>query len=64
MDPTLPAFLTTDDVANLLRVSQETIRRKARSGELQCVPGLRVYRFPREQVLALLYSNEPRGAPR
>ena len=32
MDPTLPAFLTIDDVASLLRVSQETVRRKARRG--------------------------------
>jgi excisionase family DNA binding protein len=64
MDPTLPAFLTIDDVATLLRVSQETVRRKARRGELPFVPGLRVYRFPREALLSLLYSNEPPAAPR
>jgi excisionase family DNA binding protein len=64
MELTLPEFLTIDDVANLLRVSQETVRRMARRGELPFVRGLRVYRFPREAVLTLLYSIEPRGAPR
>jgi excisionase family DNA binding protein len=64
MEPVLPAFLTINDVATLLRVSQETVRRMARRGELPFVRGLRVFRFPREAVLSLLYSNEPPGAPR
>jgi excisionase family DNA binding protein len=64
MKENLPPFLTPEDLATLLRVSQETVRRMARRGELPYVRGIRVLRFPREAVLSLLYSNEPPGAPR
>lgn len=64
MKENLPPFLTPEDLAALLRVSQETVRRMARRGELPHVRGIRVLRFPREAVLTLLYSNEPPGAPR
>jgi excisionase family DNA binding protein len=64
MDVDLPPFLTPADLATLLRVSQETVRRMARRGELPCVRGIRVLRFPREAVLSLLYSNEPPEGPR
>jgi excisionase family DNA binding protein len=60
----LPAFLTIDDLATLLRVSPETIRRRARRGELPSVPGLRVRRFPREEVIKLLYATAPVARPR
>jgi len=60
----LPAFLTVDEVAALLRVSRETIRRRARRGELPYVDGLGVFRFPREAVLSLYYCGAPPEAPR
>lgn len=60
----LPAFLTIDDLATLLRVSPETIRRLARRGELPSVPGLRVRRFPREEILKLLNAATPVARPR
>ncbi|MCK1677485.1 helix-turn-helix domain-containing protein [Bradyrhizobium sp. 150] len=60
----LPAFLTADEVAALLRVSRETIRRRARRGELQYVNGLGVFRFPREAVLSLYYCGAPPEGPR
>jgi hypothetical protein len=60
MEPsTLPEFLDVDDMATLLRVSPETIRRRARTGEYPSVPGLRVRRFPRDLVLQILYSTQP-----
>jgi excisionase family DNA binding protein len=64
MSEELPLFLTPEDLATLLRVSQETVRRMARRGELPYVRGIRVFRFPREAVLSLLYSNEAPGTPR
>jgi excisionase family DNA binding protein len=64
MDEDLPPFLTISDLATLLRVSPETIRRKARRGELPYVHGLNVWRFPRDAVMALLYSSEPPAGPR
>ena len=60
----LPPFLDVNDLATLLRVSPETIRRRARSGELPHVQGLRVLRFPRGLVLSLLYSDTPPEGPR
>jgi len=60
----LPEFLTIDEVATLLRVSPETIRRRARRGEYPSVPGLRVRRFPRDLILQVLYSNQPPLGPR
>ena len=60
----LPDFLTIDDLASLLRVSPETIRRLARRGELPSVPGLRVRRFPREEILKLLNAATPVARPR
>jgi MFS family permease len=41
------------DLANLLRISPETVRRRARTGEYPSVPGLRVRRFPRDLVLQI-----------
>jgi excisionase family DNA binding protein len=64
MQEELPPFLTPEDLATLLRVSPETIRRMARRGELPYVRGIRVLRFPRAAVLALLYSIEPPEGPR
>lgn len=64
MKEKLPPFLTPKDLATLLQVSQETVRRMARRGELPHVHGIRVLRFSREAVLSLLYSNEPPEGPR
>jgi hypothetical protein len=64
MNPiTLPDFLDVDDLATLLRVSPETVRRRARTGEYPSVPGLRVRRFPRDLVLKILYSTQPPSDP-
>ena len=60
----LPAFLTVGEVAALLRVSPETIRRRARRGEPPYVDGLGVFRFPREAVLSLYYCGAPPEGPR
>jgi hypothetical protein len=60
----LPEFLTAGELAELLRVSPETIRRRARCGEYPSVPGLRVLRFPRDLILQVLYSNQPPIGPR
>lgn len=56
MPPTLdlPQFLTIDEAADLLRVSKETIARRARAGLYPTVPGLRCLRFPRDEFLAAL----------
>jgi excisionase family DNA binding protein len=64
MDPSdLPPFLTCEEVATLLRVSPETIRRRARRGELPYVQGLRILRFPRDLVLSLFYCGAPPEGP-
>jgi helix-turn-helix protein len=55
--------LDVEDLATLLRVSPETVRRRARTGEYPSVPGLRVRRFPRDLVLQILYSNPPPSSP-
>lgn len=47
-------FYTPEELASVLRLSGETIRRRLRDGKLQ---GLRIgdtWRIPREQVLFLL----------
>jgi hypothetical protein len=59
MAPFLPEFLDVVDLANLLRISPETVRRRARTGEYPSVPGLRVRRFPRDLVLQILYATQP-----
>lgn len=60
----LPPFLDVDDLAALLRVSRETVRRRARTGEYPSVPGLRVRRFPRDLVLQILNSAQAPLDPR
>jgi hypothetical protein len=50
----LPDVLTVQDLARILRVSTETVARRARNGAYPTVPGLRVHRFPRDAVLAVL----------
>jgi excisionase family DNA binding protein len=59
----LPLFLTLVQVADLLQVSTETVARRARNGKLPCVPGLRCYRFPREEILQALRDQDVTRGP-
>jgi hypothetical protein len=55
----LPPVMTTEEVADLFRTCTETIHRMERAGEIQAIPGLRrVKRYRREQVLALLKTED------
>jgi excisionase family DNA binding protein len=49
-----PAFYTPEELARLLRVSEETIRRKCRKKEIEARKLGRVWRIPREEVLKLV----------
>jgi excisionase family DNA binding protein len=57
-----PEVLTVKEAAALLRVCEETVRRKAFLGEL---PGRKVgdWRFSRRKLLEMLESEMPRDAP-
>ena len=48
---TLPDVLTTEEVADLLRINVKMVRRLARKGELPTLPIKRPLRFPRDGVL-------------
>ena len=52
IDPADPSYMTSRDVAQLLRVSVETVRRAARAGRLQCVKIGSLRRYTLEQVEA------------
>jgi excisionase family DNA binding protein len=45
-------LLTVEDMAGLLQVSTETVRRKARTGEVPAVRVGRLWRFDPEQIRA------------
>jgi hypothetical protein len=55
---TLPAVMTTEEVAALFRVCSTTITRRARRGSLPSIDGLRVGRFSREVVIAAMKKNK------
>ena len=58
---TLPQLMTPDEVAEVLRVSKETVLRWARSGKLPSLPlAGRIIRFRQEDVDQLLAGNRPR----
>jgi len=50
-------MLTVEEVANELRVSKETVRRWARSGQLPCIKLPRGIRIPSEVIRDLIRSN-------
>jgi hypothetical protein len=50
----LPPVLTVRDLAELLRLDEETVRRKVRRGYIPCIPGLRPYRIARSVALRIL----------
>lgn len=49
--PQLPAFLTTREVASLLRCTETTVRRQARAGTLPGVRYGKEWRFPTGAIL-------------
>jgi excisionase family DNA binding protein len=51
-------MLTTKEVADLLRVNEETVRRWARSGELQAVTLGSVIRFEEADVRAFIRKGK------
>ena len=55
------ALLTTSEVAELLRLSQETVRRLLLSGELRGVQIGRSYRIPRSAIESLLSQRPAKG---
>lgn len=48
------ALLTTQQVADMLRVCRDTVRKLARAGEIPAVRVLRAYRFRQDEVEAWL----------
>ena len=60
METKYPPFMNALEVAELLRVSQETVKRHARAGKLPTVSGLRSWRFPRDQLFAVLAGKHDR----
>jgi excisionase family DNA binding protein len=46
-----PAFYTPEELARLLRVSEETIRRKCRTREIEARKLGRIWRIPRAEAL-------------
>jgi excisionase family DNA binding protein len=58
----LPELMTPAEVAEALRLSDETIHRWARIGKLPHVDVLGVKRFRREDVEAILRGETPASA--
>jgi hypothetical protein len=54
----LPAVMTTEEVAAFFRVCPTTITRRARRGSLPAMDGLRVGRFSRDVVIAAMKNNK------
>jgi hypothetical protein len=50
----LPPVLTAAELAAFLRVSEETVARRAREGTYPTLPGLRQHRFFKEQMWQVL----------
>jgi excisionase family DNA binding protein len=49
-----PAFYTPEELARLLRVSEETIRRRCRTKEIEARKLGRIWRIPRAEALKLV----------
>ena len=63
--PPLPTFLTTRDVADMLRVDERTVLRWAqRDASMPAIRLGRVVRFEREPLLRWLARKQPRAARR
>lgn len=56
----LPANLTTNDAAELLGISTETVRRKIRQGDMDCVQIRSRKYIPKEEVVRV-WNNIPKG---
>jgi hypothetical protein len=54
----LPAVMTTEEVAAFFRVCPATITRRARRGSLPAMDGLRVGRFSRDVVISAMKNNK------
>lgn len=64
-DASLPAYLTPQQVAELLQVSVKSVTRwAATDASMPVLRRGRVVRFDRERLLAWLARQEPRGARR
>ena len=57
----LPLVLTSREVATLLRLHTDTVKRMCRTGRLRAVKVGRGWRIKRDDVLALLEGNVIRG---
>ena len=56
--PTKPDVLNVEEVADLLRVSKQTVYNLLKSGKLSAARVGREWRFSRESIMALLSSEE------
>jgi excisionase family DNA binding protein len=54
----LPPVLTADEVAELLRCSRETVRRKTAGGEIPRIEGFHVLRYRRSDILAIIATSK------
>jgi excisionase family DNA binding protein len=53
-----PAFYTPEELARLLRVSEETIRRRCRNKEIGARKLGRVWRIPHQEALKLVGDED------
>lgn len=58
----VPDLLTVAEVAEIFRLSDETIHRKCRAGQLPFVPVLGVKRFRRDVIEAIARGEQPAAA--
>lgn len=55
----LPPVLTAEEVAQLLRFSRETVRRKTAAGLIPRIEGFHDLRYRRADILALIGAQPP-----
>ena len=64
-EQTEPAYLTAQQVADLLQVDEKTVQRwSLQDASMPVLRRGRVVRFPRERLLVWLERQEPRAARR
>lgn len=59
-EPSPWTVFTTAEVAQVLKVSETTVRALKDNGELEALDGVRNYRFPGHTVIAYLNRNRER----
>lgn len=57
-------FITTADVARLLKISTSTVQKMAREGRLPALKVGKLWRFPSQSPHILLYKQEQQAARR